>query len=168
MKNKVSFLTQLGLWYYTMLTSSRFEIRRDDPTCLALVSAYEVHMLELFQQLCPQQGQTLQLRQVLLYLETKNLAKSSDELNGQMVELYFKSMNSEKSMLDTNRTNIDSELTFPEFTEVLLRYAEQATGVHDSKFFEVSVCICVTMKYEQSQHQGEDSNVYTHSPEYFF
>ena len=83
-------------------------------------------------------GQTIQLREVLLFLEERNLATvSSDELNALMVELYFKSMNGEASLLDTNRTNIDSEIIFPEFTEVMLRFADVSSGGPDSKFYEV-------------------------------
>jgi len=83
-------------------------------------------------------GQTVQLREVLLFLEEQNLSQSPD-LNSLLVELYFKSMNGETSLLDTNRTNIDSELIFPEFTEVLLRFAEASSGGPDSKFFEVTI-----------------------------
>lgn len=70
-----------------------FRNKMEDAACTALVSTYEQHMLELFNSLCPEGKQTLQVRQLLVFLQDRNLATSSEELNGQMVELYFKSMN---------------------------------------------------------------------------
>ena len=96
-------------------------------------------MMTLFQSLCRAGQNTLQLRQLLIFLEERNIVKSSEEIKAQMIELYFASMNGEKSLLDTNRTNMDSEMIFPEFSEVLLRYAERVSPAPDSKFFEVNL-----------------------------
>ena len=70
-----------------------FRNKMEDAACTALVSSYERPMMELFLSLCPAGKQTLQIRQLLVFLESRNLATSSDELNGKMVELYFKSLN---------------------------------------------------------------------------
>ena len=45
----------------------------------------------------------------------------------------------EKKLLDTNRTNLESEMIYPEFSELLLRFADQAVIVTDSRFHEVRV-----------------------------
>ena len=45
----------------------------------------------------------------------------------------------DKTVLDTNRTNLDSEMIYPEFSELLLRFADQAVIVTDSRFHEVRV-----------------------------
>ena len=70
-----------------------FRNKMEDPACTALVAAYEPHLLVLFKSLCGKEQQTLQLRELLVFLEENKLAKSSEDLNGQMVELYYKSMN---------------------------------------------------------------------------
>ena len=70
-----------------------FRNKREDAACTALVSSYERPMMELFLSLCPAGKQTLQIRQLLVFLESRNLGTSSDVLNGKMVELYFKSLN---------------------------------------------------------------------------
>ena len=74
-------------------SQDNFRNKMEDAACTALVSAFEPRMLELFNSLCQEGKQTLQIRQLLVFLEARNLATSSEELNGQMVELYFKSMN---------------------------------------------------------------------------
>lgn len=45
----------------------------------------------------------------------------------------------DKTVLDTNRTNLDSEMIYPEFSELLLRFADQAVIAADSRFHEVRV-----------------------------
>jgi hypothetical protein len=43
----------------------------------------------------------------------------------------------EKKLLDTNRTNLESEMIYPEFSELLLRFADNAVIAADSRFHEV-------------------------------
>jgi hypothetical protein len=43
----------------------------------------------------------------------------------------------EASLLDTNRTNIDSEIIFSEFSELILRFAEQSAQDSKQAFLEV-------------------------------
>ena len=109
-------------------SADSFKAKMDDEKCMALVAAYEPQLIALFSSLCHDGAQTVHLRQVIAYLQEKNLVGTpSEEVNGQIIGLYWKSLSGEMSLLDTNRTNIDSEMIFSEFSELLLRLAEQTS-----------------------------------------
>ena len=140
--------------YACQESNDPFRSKLDDPKCAVIVTAFEGSMHELFKSICPEGKQTLTIQQLLIYLEKRSLATASDQLNAQLIELYFLSMNGthlrtqnicpraqtyvccmcnnpkvcltlyrmcvagQPSLIDTNRTNMDSEMIFPEFIEV--------------------------------------------------
>jgi len=135
--------------YACQESNDPFRSKLDDPKCAVIVSAFEGSMHELFKSICPEGKQTLTILQLLIYLEKRSLATASDQLNAQLIELYFLSMNGQPSLIDTNRTNMDSEMIFPEFIEVLLRYADSSSGVPDSKFADFLVKFFETLLPEK-------------------
>lgn len=70
--------------YACQETKDTFRTKMNDPACLALVSAYEVHMMDLFKSLCRAGQSTLQIRQLLIFLEEQNIVKSSEEIKAQV------------------------------------------------------------------------------------